>query len=306
MSAPLPIKRGTDEPQLQKQSFSNNNSSGGSYTEVWRGISTSKMTTKWNGLIYTCTSATMEHKNDVAEATFVWAGGSAGGAGGLNSKAVTQDRWECPEPRAEKDLFTHPQLIYLINTNGSFTPSTTQLSDILCIMRQYAEKAKSSASSQSSEKVFRDALEDYLKEQGLSSPPMALYATAFLRYWHLYANSQDHYQTSQYALRHTTSAPNGWALNVADQNVNCIYTTSQLLAECENTALWNFILPGRLDYKLSAASSAFSAVTPTRANFQIGWLKSASAEAAVGRSRIEIQTGFVLDQWSTDVYPLAT
>jgi hypothetical protein len=304
MAAPLPIKRGSDEPLLQKQSFSNDQTGGGSYTEEWRGISTAKMTAKWNGLVYTCRKATMEWKNDVASATFEWSGGTDG-AGSLNSKAVTQDRWECPEPKSEKDLLTHPQLIYAINSQLS--PTATQLYDILFIMRQYAEKAKSNPSSDSAEKTFRDALEDYLDTQGLSSPPLTLYSsTNFLRLWHLYANDQTHYQSSQYALRHTTSAPNGWALNVADLNCNCIYTTSQMLAECGNSSLWNFVLPGRLDFKLSAASSAFAAVTPTRANFQIGWLKSASAESAVGRGRIEIQTGFVLDQWSTDVYPLAT
>lgn len=304
MAAPLPIKRGDDSPQLQRQSFSYDLSRGGTYSEEWRGASTSKMTTKWNGIIYTCRSAKMDWKQDVATATFEWAGDTSG-PGALNSRAVTQDRWECPEPKAEKDLLYHPKLIDLINSNLS--TSDTQLSDVLSIMRQYAEKAKNEASSQSAEKTFRDALDDYLLGQGLTSPPITLYAsTAFLRFWHLYANDQTHYQYSQYALRHTTTAPNGWSLNVADSNTNCIYTTAQMLAECENSSLWNFTLPGRLDYKLSAAASAFAAITPTRSNFQIGWLKSASAESSVGSTRIEIQTGFVLDQWSTDIYPLAT
>ena len=299
-----PILRGSGAPQLQTQKFSYDLTRGGSYSEAWKGANLDNMTAKWNGIIFTCRKAEMEFKNDVATATFDWSSdGHTGGPGALNSRAVTQDRWECPEPRSEKDLLSHPSLISIIESNLS--PTDSQLFDILLLMRQYAEKAKNQASSQSSEKIFRDALDDYLAGQSLTSPPITLYAsTNFLNYWHLYANDQTHYQSSQYSLRHTTTAPNGWAVNVADFNANTIYSTNELLGEAEDPTLWNFILPRRLDYKLSAAAAAFSDVTPARANYQVGWLKSASAESTIGNTRMEIQTGFVLDQWSTDIYPV--
>ena len=137
----------------------------------------------------------------------------------------------------------------------------------------------------------------------MANPSFWLYIK---RAYQAVVQGQTHYQSSQYSLRHTTNTPNYWSRNVADNNVNRIYTQSQLIAECTDSTLWYFPLPGRLQYKLAASYADFAAQTPTRANYQIGWLKSASSETTTGRSRNEIQTGFVLDQWPLDVYPLAT
>ena len=296
-----PILRGSAQPQLQNQSFEYDLTRGGSYFEEWKGANLSNMVTKYNGIIYTCRRAKMKVEKDVATATFEWSSdGSTNGPGNLGSNAVTQDRWECPEPKSEKDLFNHPTFLYICGSTGV---TDAQLINVVSTIRRFAEQAKSAGQSLTRENDLLNTLSDYLTSLSLSMPGSTQLEAA-MRYYRLYANDQTHYQSSQYALRHTTTAPNGWSLNVSDLNVNTIYSTTKMLGECENTSLWNFTLPGRLDYKLSAAASAFASVTPVRSNFQIGWLKSPSSESSVGNTRMEIQTGFVLDQWSVDVYPV--
>ena len=109
---------------------------------------------------------------------------------------------------------------------------------------------------------------------------------------------------------HTTNSPSYWSANISDSNVNCTYSLSRLIAELTDTGLWNFPLPGRLNYKITAAHNAFNSSLSTtakaRAGYMVGWLKSPSGEASVGRSRNEIQGGFVLDLWPTDLYPPIT
>ena len=287
---------------LQTQKFGYDLTRGGSYAEEWKGVVGSQMVAKWNGTVFLCRKATMEYKQDVATATFEWsADGSTGGGGALNSKAVTQDRWECPEPKSEKPLFSSPQFMSAIDGLLTYFGVTADL---------YSESLLLSAWNKSADSKI-PFMQAIAATSSLGS--WTAFATAnpaeasfMVRCYNLVLNGQTHYQCSQYALRHTTTAPNGWSLNVSDLNTNCIYTTPQLLAEAESTYLWNFPLPGRLDYKLSLAAAAFTAMTPTRNNFQIGWLKSASAESSVGNQLIEIQTGYVLDQWSTDANNLAT
>ena len=290
-------------PQLQKQSFAYDLTRGGSYSEEWKGLVGAGMVAKWNGTVYVCRSAKMEYKQDVATATFEWSSdATTGGAGSLNARAVTQDRWECPEPKSEKDVFNHPTFLAIWIATGV---TYAQLINIVSTIRKCAEAAKSAGQSLTNENDMLNTISAYMTTISLSMPSSVPLEQA-MRFYRLYVNDQTHYQYSQYSLRHTTTAPNGWSLNVADLNTNCIYTTPQMLGEAEDSSLWNFPLPGRLDYKLSLASAAFSAITPSRSDFQIGWLKSAAAESSVGSTRIEIQTSYVLDQWSTDVYGLST
>ena len=298
MAAPLPVLRGTSTPLLQKQSFAYDLTRGGSYSEEWKGLVGDGMTALWNGTVYVCRSGKMQYEKDVATATFEWSADATGGSRGLNSRAVTQDRWECPEPKSERDVFTHPVFLAIWIATGV---SYEQLINIVSTIRKYAEEAKSAGQSLTKENDMLNTISAYMATISLSMPS-SIPLDQSMRFYRLYVNDQTHYQCSQYALRHTTTAPNGWSLNVSDLNTNCTYSTPQMLAEAENPLLWNFPLPVRLDYKLSAASAAFSAITPNRSNFEIGWLKSASAESSVGSQRIEIQTSYVLDQWSTDIY----
>lgn len=298
-----PIIRGNDEPQLQRIRYTQNASTGGQVTEEWKGGSTTKMTAKWNANVYLVQGAEMTFEKDVAELRLIWGGspsGGSGGSGGTNSLQLTIDRWEVPEPKTEKPRFNHPTMRSWLEVLASLAGGTASTEDK--IINYLATLNRGVANNAPTKSVFVSSA-DGLSGWDSLSPDGQNYIK---RAYQAVLQGQTHYQSSQYSLRHTTNTPNYWSRNVADNNVNRIYTQSQLIAECTDSNLWYFPLPGRLQYKLAASYADFAAQTPTRANYQIGWLKSASSETTTGRSRNEIQTGFVLDQWPLDVYPLAT
>src|SRR5690606_6075756 len=108
------------------------------------------------------------------------------------------------------------------------------------------------------------------------------------------------YASYNYVLRHTTNVSNRWNVNIADINVNRLYTTAQLLSEAQNAGLWNYPLPPRLAYKINAI-----AVPTVQSGYLWSWLKSASSEASAANNRVNIVTEYALDQWSTDLYQTA-
>lgn len=110
-----------------------------------------------------------------------------------------------------------------------------------------------------------------------------------------------HYALGQYVLRHTTSVSQGYAANISDLNVEKTYTTTQLLAEVTNGALWIYPLPPRLVYKLQNI-----AAPAARTNYLWGWRKLPSTEVTAAGNRIEISTEYWLEQWHTTLYPAVT
>jgi hypothetical protein len=294
---PTAIKRGDDNPQLQKKTYTYEWTRGGTYAEEWKGINPDKMIAQWNGSIYTAQSAQMSINQGVAEMKIEWsAQPGSGGTGDPGTIQVTTDRWECPEPRAEKPLFEHPLFIAGLYSYGSSSGGAVDdvwLTEQVCAWKKAAE----------SRQKFSDFTAPYQTYWNTFVAANPFYGGLMIRFYRMMANDQTHYQTTQYSCRHTTNAPNYWGLNQADLNVNAIYSPAQFMSEVTNGSLWYFPMPGRMQYKLSTAVSALLATTPSRSNFLIGWLKGASAESTVARGRIEIQTQYVLDQWSTDIYP---
>lgn len=297
-----PVKRGTDEPLLQKQTYSQSWSAGWNYGEEWKGISPDKMLAKYNGLKYTVQSAKMTVTKGVADLTLEWATSPSGNYGSRDSIEITQDRWECPEPRIEKDILNHPQFLAIWNATGV---TYSQLISTISLIRRYAESGKSAGQSIIKEADMLNALSSYFSTISATMPTGDSLEKA-LRFYRLYINDQTHYQASAFSCRHTCNAPNYWSLNRADVGVNCVYSPARFMSEVTDGSLWYFPLPGRLQYKFAAAASALNSANPTRANFLNGWLKSASSESTAAKGRIEIQTGYVLDQWSTDLYPALT
>ena len=311
------ILRGDDNPQLQKSKYSFSQSNGHAYEESWKGINVNKMTAKYNGIMYSAQEINMSVAHGVAELEVKWAGTKTGGGtggGDITTNEVTIDRWECPEPRVEKPIFTHPDFIAAIGVLGVHLGLTA--TDFL-----YASVGTAFNKAADAQTLFDEFMDS--GEIGMNDGTTALsidgYDPAWLafkasnsteagiieRLYGLACNKQTHYQDSLYSCRHTTNAPANWAMNVADDNVNCIYSPAQFISEVTNASEWIFPLPSRLQYKLSSAATAFAAVTPVRSNYLIGWLKGASAEATVGGGRVEIQTQYTLDQWSTDLYATA-
>lgn len=109
--------------------------------------------------------------------------------------------------------------------------------------------------------------------------------------------STDYFRT-QYVLRHTTNVPARYTQNIADINVESIYTYSALIAEATNPALWILPLPPRLVYKISQIPEL-----PKVNFYQWGWLKSGSTEITAANNRVDITTEYTHENWSTDDYP---
>jgi hypothetical protein len=111
-----------------------------------------------------------------------------------------------------------------------------------------------------------------------------------------------HYALGQYVLRHTTNVSNVYAQNVADFNIERIYTTSQLIAEVTNANSWIFPMPGRMVNKLQGISAP-----TTKTGYLWGWRKLPSTETTTAGNRIEITTEYWLEQWDiTIAYKTAT
>jgi hypothetical protein len=104
--------------------------------------------------------------------------------------------------------------------------------------------------------------------------------------------------SGRYTLRHTTNAPNRWTANVADFNVEKIYTIGQLLSEVQNSNLWILPMPGYLAYKI-----ANYAVPNLRGpNYMWGALKERSSASTAANNRIDIVTEYLIDQINTNLY----
>jgi hypothetical protein len=291
-----PILRGSSDVKLQKQVFSWDATRGGDYSEIWQALDPSKAAAFYNGKVYTTRSAQMTITNGTAELELKWgAAADGGGPGAPNGIEVTTDRWECPQPTAQKPVFEHPQFLAYLNDllAAQGLASTDEI-----VAEAIANWRKAAAAGQKFAE-FQPAWDTFL----VSNPAAAGYMA---RCYRLVTNDQTHYQASLYSLRHTTNAPNYWSLNRADVDVNRIYTPAQFMAEVTDGSLWYFPLPGRLQFKLAAAVSNLIATIPARTNYLIGWLKDASAETSIHGGRIEIQTEYKLDQWSTDLYAAAT
>lgn len=112
----------------------------------------------------------------------------------------------------------------------------------------------------------------------------------------------DSFLAYRYILRHTTNVSNRYQINVADQWVNYVFSTAELLTETQDNDSWVYPLPGRLAYKLNNIPAP--SVDQIDANSFWGWLKSASSESTSAKNRVNIVTEYVLAAWKTDEYLL--
>lgn len=110
------------------------------------------------------------------------------------------------------------------------------------------------------------------------------------------------YASADYVLRHTTNVSNRWNSNVSDAYVLRVYSTAELLSEVQDSGLWVYPLPGRLAYKINALSSSLIADYGSRTYQAWGWLKQPSTESTAANNRVDINTEYWFQRWSTDFY----
>jgi hypothetical protein len=138
--------------------------------------------------------------------------------------------------------------------------------------------------------------------KGPGSPaPDAGIITQAAQLFRLLIKGTTHFATGQYVLKHTTSVSNQFGGNISDFNIECIYSTAQLITEISNPNLWIFPCPGRLQTKILNIVAP-----PAHSEYLWGWRKLPSTETTAAGYRIEISTEYWLEQWSTVLYNLAS
>lgn len=264
--------RGTLQPQLQSETWGFDPTRGVTYRCEYKGASQALMRTLAQNYVAQGIGVTLTY-NQGDTATLEIDNSTPGGGGDGISDTI--DTWQIVGNDMSYDLLMHPALI---NALAAVTPAIV-VDDVIAAMRS---------------NLHADT-----KETNAFSSGGDLYGAPEIvrRFYRLAIRGSDEYRRAQYVLRHTTNAPNRYAVNVADFGIEQIYTTAELLTECQDSALWAYPMPGRLAYKINAI------VAPEpRDNYLWGWLKSPSTETTAANNRIDIVTEYTLELWSTDVY----
>jgi len=144
--------------------------------------------------------------------------------------------------------------------------------------------------------LIKNAIENKVKWSDFVSTLDPSIAGADLTYvknvYNLILRGSDVYPFSQYVLRHTTNVGNNYTSNIADVNVDCVYTTGQLLSEVLNSSLWIFPMPGSYQYFIQNIPAP-----ATQAGYLWGWLKRSATRTDAANCRTNITTEYWLEQW---------
>jgi hypothetical protein len=107
----------------------------------------------------------------------------------------------------------------------------------------------------------------------------------------------EHYALGQYVLRHSRTVGDRTTLDFLDDNVEEIYTTSDLLAELTSASL-TYPLPKRLQNKIDRIEKKMNTFTVD--GYRFGWRKLPSTETTVAGNRLEISTEYWLERWNVE------
>lgn len=118
---------------------------------------------------------------------------------------------------------------------------------------------------------------------------------------------EDTYLIDRYSLRHTTNASNRGRFNIADSNVNCIYTQARLYSEITNPGYWIFPAPPEIIGALNVVFAGLAGYPPVGLtgaplNVITGALKGGSTRTTAARERINITTVYDIGIIDADDY----
>jgi hypothetical protein len=211
--------------------------------------------------------------------------------------ATVIDKWEIQVDQTQPDIFQNEIFNFIMNTAADKSSAISLLRTAL----QNSSAANAAYSWQS----LLDGLPAILDTAGnvTTTFMQALgvnfqYLPQLKNYFDDYNLGVTNFISGRYSLRHTTNAPNRWQANIADFNVERIYTISQLLSEVQNSGLWVLPLPGYLAYKIIN----YYVPNLIGPNYIWGALKMRSSANTIATSRVEIVTEYVIDQISTNLY----
>ena len=109
---------------------------------------------------------------------------------------------------------------------------------------------------------------------------------------------QQHYKYTQWTLRHSMTVSQAWTTALSGSNLDKVFTTAQLLAEC---ATFDDPLPPLLIAEVNNIPAP-AAIT----RYLWGWLKEGPQFQTVAGDLIQCDIEYTLEQWATDLYDAAT
>lgn len=257
--------RGNNLPQLQQEIWDFDPIRGYIHYQTWRGASQAWMLAQQQGYVRSGIACRLiYHQGDTATLEI-----------DDSSQTYVIDSWEMVGNDEARDGLSHPSLIL------GLVAASEDPEKVISVMR------KNLAEETDPTVLFGTGGD-------LNGKP-----TICQEFYRLQMRGSTEYRRAQYVLRHKTNAPNVASPNIADFNVDAVYSPSSFLTEIASALLWAFPCPSYLLYR-AAHIPAPAAI----ANYNWGWLKSNSTTINAPHNRIEICQEYVLEQWSSDYYPV--
>lgn len=295
----LTILRGNVAPQLQHflQSYSPRRGLTAEYS--YRGLDAGQMSTLANSCILAGFEIEFDQKFNVASLTVRSPDGS--GASGTGAQTII-DKWEVAVDEEKPSLFENQNFLQMALAPdavfGCYVSS--QLIGTIQNVAQSSTPSWAAFAAHMSDKILDnngkplDSGAELTDAYGGVSAQLQLFVLDYLR-------GATNFVHSKYVLRHTTSVPNNYTLDVSDFNVELIYSISQLLSEAQNGGLWILPLPAYLAYKIMH----YPVPVAVPDDFMFGALKLRANAVTAARNRVEIQQEYLIDAWPIHTYGLA-
>jgi len=304
--------KGTPDPLLQHWEVSFGPGIPSTAAKEFRGIDINRMSALANQYAGAGWTGKLRFERDIATLTLSGGGSTSINQLGINSPAndIT-DKWEIAVDQERPDLCENENFLAAFATPDSNYVTATGLSN--AISQQFFSVLRSVASGEvKTHRALAEKLEstyvvdingDWV-DNGLGGQIPLITAlggaiiSTIVNFVEDYLRGATTFVRGKYVLRHTTSAPSDYSANVADFNVERIYSIAQLLSEVEDSSLWILPLPGYLAYKINS----YSAPAAYPASYLFGALKMRSAATTAAMGRVEITTEYLIDTWPTHTY----
>lgn len=295
------IIKGSSAPQYQfwEQNFSRWNQC--SSTQVWKSIDLAAISAIAQSYYDAGYSGTLRYEHQVASLTVTAPTLDLAGGGGQSNGNIV-DKWEISVDRESPELFENQYLINLFHSADIFygVPISQQ---VFAVIRQVATSAlprwPDFIIAMNATKAVTYTGDEIVPNVTLGAIVNSYSLAQALKYFvDDYFRGATVFYRGKYTLKHTTFAPNSYSANVADFNVEKIYSISQLISECQNGSLWVLPIPTFLTYKIIHYPVPV-AIPP---NYMFGALKMRALAVLAARGRIEISTEYLIDSWPIHAY----
>ena len=272
----IPIQRGNIYPQLQKQTGRYSPINGWTFDQEFRGLDSNQMLILAN-----------QYAVSGCEYEITLQAGTASMRTTDNRGNVTIDLWEIGVDNLAVTSVKNPRNVANISFN-----------DLTAISKAVNDGLQPDEAVASLNTIYASTTPPIV----FTLPDLTLGTYAGNLYFRMKIRGETDFQSSRYTLRHTTNASNRGYYNVADNNIDCIYTQAQFYAEIRNRSDWLFPAPNEI---IGALDVAFNSLLAAPAYYLQGALKGGSPRSTAVNNRVNIVTEYKIFNWSVDEYGTA-